>query len=225
MATVTAALWRFGEVLPVPHIRSVHAIRAWYVEAGGAVLLVTVARLGALLVAIVLLVLAAARLAELLVTDTANGCIAWLAPGALRGLARGMAGLSLTAGLTSVPSVSGDPTGGGPGIALQDADERGSGTATMRRVDEPTPAATAATPPPAAVPPSPPPAAETVIVAHGDSFWSIAEEVVIDRGGLSDERSVRSYWQELVATNLANLIDPGNPDLIHPGQRLTLPPG
>ena len=44
--------------------------------------------------------LAAAERAELVVVDNANRCIDRLAPGALSRLAGGMAGLSLTAGLT-----------------------------------------------------------------------------------------------------------------------------
>ena len=66
-------------------------------------------------------------------------------------------------------------------------------------------------------------------VRSGDSFWSIAEETVLDeRGGgtartISDE-DIAEYWRILIAANHDRLIEPGNPDLILPGQELTLPP-
>jgi len=63
------------------------------------------------------------------------------------------------------------------------------------------------------------------VVEPGDSLWSIAEEVVApaDRTPPA-ERTVARYWQRLSAANRANLVDPGNPDLLVPGQQLVLPP-
>ena len=230
LAAVIAALWRFDGELPAPPIHSMREIESWYTAAGGEVALLTAVRLGAILVASPLLALAAIRLAELAVVETTRRCIDRAAPGAMRGLARGVAGLSLTAGLTSVPSASQGPTEGEPEVATSAADQPPApGTATLRRVvDEP-----ASTPPVAEAvgtdvvssPPSRLLVTDSVVVAHGDSFWSIAEEVVIDRGGPSDERSIARYWEELIAANRDNLVDAGNPDLIHPGQRLTLPRG
>lgn len=58
------------------------------------------------------------------------------------------------------------------------------------------------------------------IVRPGEHFWSIAEQVVAERGLDSD---VATYWNALVEANRAILIDPDNPDLLHPGQVLRLP--
>ena len=62
-------------------------------------------------------------------------------------------------------------------------------------------------------------------VQPGESFWSIAEEHlgdVWDVETLTDEQIV-SYWKPLIAANEDRLVDPGNPDLLLPGQELRLP--
>jgi hypothetical protein len=40
----------------------------------------------------------------------------------------------------------------------------------------------------------------------------------------SAQRTVTRYWRALVDANRAHLVDPGNPDLLVPGQQLALPP-
>jgi hypothetical protein len=95
-------------------------------------------------------------------------------------------------------------------------------TATMTRTDDRGPAARR---PPAlpAVDPA------TWVVEPGDSLWSIAEEVVgaevVAGAGAAvpGERAVARYWRRLVAANRPHLVDPANPDLLVPGQRLVLP--
>jgi len=62
---------------------------------------------------------------------------------------------------------------------------------------------------------------EAWIVELGDSFWSIAEDVL---GATVGDAVVDRYWRRLVAANRDGLLDPGNPDLLVPGQRLLLPP-
>jgi len=67
--------------------------------------------------------------------------------------------------------------------------------------------------------------AETTEVRPGDSFWSLAEEHLEDvwgRRNLTDAEIV-PYWKTLIDANRAELTDPGNPDLLLPGQRLTVP--
>jgi nucleoid-associated protein YgaU len=63
------------------------------------------------------------------------------------------------------------------------------------------------------------------VVEPGDSLWAIAEEVTRRPDGSSPgERAVSRYWQRLIGANRHDLIDPDNPDLLVPGQRLVVPP-
>lgn len=64
------------------------------------------------------------------------------------------------------------------------------------------------------------------VVAPGESFWSIAEEALRDaRGGTQPaDEEIASYWRQLIAANRARLSAPDNPDLLHVGQALVLPP-
>lgn len=60
-------------------------------------------------------------------------------------------------------------------------------------------------------------------VVAGDHLWGIAEQHL---GGLgvTDPGALATYWQQLIDANRHRLADPENPDLIHPGQELELPP-
>lgn len=61
-------------------------------------------------------------------------------------------------------------------------------------------------------------------VVVGEHFWGIAADVLEqawDRAPTDAE--VLGYWQELIAANEDRLADPGNPDLLFPGQELLLP--
>lgn len=68
---------------------------------------------------------------------------------------------------------------------------------------------------------------ETTKVVTGESFWSIAEEALLDEAEpgteLTDE-TIADYWRLLIEANRDRLIEPGNPDLILPGQEFILPP-
>lgn len=59
----------------------------------------------------------------------------------------------------------------------------------------------------------------TWTVAPGESFWSIAER------NAPDGADVAMYWRTLIDANRDRLADPGNPDLLFPGQELSLPSG
>lgn len=126
------------------------------------------------------------------------------------------------------------PTGAGAGTGDRTHDAGvpraaatdGPPTATMSRL--PAAPAAPATPAPA---PSPEPAepsgpeAEQWPVAPGDSFWSIAGEVLADIAGhRADDDEISRYWRQLIAANRQRLLDPANPDLLVPGQQLALPP-
>lgn len=84
-------------------------------------------------------------------------------------------------------------------------------------------------PVPAPVPAPPAPASRAGVaervVRPGDSFWSIAEDVVARaRGPGVCEAEVARYWERLVQANRSRLADRSNPDLIYPGQTFRLPP-
>lgn len=70
-----------------------------------------------------------------------------------------------------------------------------------------------------------PAAAEMVHeVVAGDHLWSISERALAaawDRQPSDEE--VASYWRAVIAANRAVLVDPGDPDLLYPGQVVTLP--
>jgi len=103
------------------------------------------------------------------------------------------------------------PAGGGATAVLAPS----PGTATMRPV--------LAEPPPPPMPAAPAPTTWTVTV--GESLWTIAEEVLGDAWGRPPaDAEVDPYWRALVERNRGRLADPADPDLIHPGQVLELPP-
>ena len=60
----------------------------------------------------------------------------------------------------------------------------------------------------------------TVEVRRGDSLWRIAERQVATRPELGP--TVR-YWLRLIDANRSRFVEPGNPNLILPGQVLELP--
>ena len=89
-----------------------------------------------------------------------------------------------------------------------------------RRSVPATPPALAAPEVTAPAPPNPPTSREQDwVVQPGQSFWSKAEEI---RSG-APESAVIEYWLALVDANRDRLVRPGDPDLILPGQVLTLP--
>jgi LysM domain len=95
-------------------------------------------------------------------------------------------------------------------VAPPPAAEEPAGEAVPVAAEEPAPpapepAAAAAPPPP---PPPPPPAPRTYTVVSGDTLWAIAERFYGDGS---------KYQQIASASGISN------PDLIHPGQVLTIP--
>jgi hypothetical protein len=116
---------------------------------------------------------------------------------------------------TPGPSPPAVPDDGGPTGAA----ELPPLTATMIRIDgSPAPGAGSG------ASPLPQPG-NTWLVGPGDSFWSIAADVLTSPGGNPPgERDVGRYWRRLIDANRARLVDRGNPDLLLPGQELVLPP-
>ncbi len=65
--------------------------------------------------------------------------------------------------------------------------------------------------------------AESYTVVRGDNFWTIAENRIRSvQGGGATERQVARYWVKVVDANRSS-IRSGDPDLIFPGERVTLP--
>lgn len=63
------------------------------------------------------------------------------------------------------------------------------------------------------------------VVAEGESFWTIADEVTSQRlGRAATDREIDPVWRTIVRTNRARLLDPSDPDLLWPGQVLDIPP-
>lgn len=61
-------------------------------------------------------------------------------------------------------------------------------------------------------------------VQPGDHFWHIAEETLASSWGRAPtDAEVVPYWNQVIEANRGALVDPGNPDLIHPGQTFVLP--
>jgi nucleoid-associated protein YgaU len=65
---------------------------------------------------------------------------------------------------------------------------------------------------------------DTWVVAAGDHLWGIAEQTLADRSGARPPADATlRYLEVLVAANRGTLLDPGDPDLILPGQVFALP--
>ena len=98
---------------------------------------------------------------------------------------------------------------------------------TIRRLPDDGAPAPAPAPSPAPPAPQPPPTlrhGSSWVIAPGDHLWSVAERVVARAWGRApSDREVAPYWRLLVETNRPSLADPGNPDLVFPGQALRLP--
>lgn len=92
---------------------------------------------------------------------------------------------------------------------LPDGDE---GTSTMHLEDD-------------AAEPAEQAATDEWVVEPGDHLWHIAEATLTDAWGRAPtDGELVPYWQAVIDANRDTLPDPDNPDLIHPGQRVTLPP-
>jgi hypothetical protein len=61
-------------------------------------------------------------------------------------------------------------------------------------------------------------------VRPADNFWSIATTVVSASAPGANVHEIAEYWERLITDNAAELRHFGNPSLIYPGQRLSLPP-
>jgi len=192
---------------------------------------VAVLRLGALVVAgWSALVAGVAASARLLGAVRLAAAAERALPSSLRRVMAGLGG----AGVASVVALAGagaaaaagPPEPVGAPLVLLPAD--GEGTATMSVLrDEPPPAEPVVEPAVDAEPviaPDPPPPSDEWVVLPGESFWSIAGEVLVDVSGRAPtDAEVDRYWRRLIDANRDRLVTP-NPDFLRPGQVLVLPP-
>lgn len=239
---VVVGLWLGGrESLALPGSWTWRAVSSWYEGVGPEVAAIAAVRAGALWLALWLLAGSLVELIALVLGGVRARRLADLiAPRSLQRVVHGLAGLSLTAGLTAPAPSAGilaAPSAGVAVMRLVDDPPTGPGTATMRPLLEPAPAAVAVQVPvmaqpapvvPAQVeaPPSGPVRSnpDAWVVVAGESFWSISEDVVAERLGRSGtDREVAAHWQRLIAANRERLADPANPDLLYPGQELVVP--
>lgn len=144
------------------------------------------------------------------------------------------------------PHTGGDDDPGGiPAPVMRVIDDDAPGTATTTPTTTPTTTSTTtsttmATDTPvteagreAATSPPPPQApggstsgvqALDYTVTPGDNLWSIAHRRVrIGLGREPTEAEIRGYWLALIELNVPRMVEPGNPDLLLPGQELRLP--
>jgi nucleoid-associated protein YgaU len=217
-AAAVAVLLAAGRSELAPPPLSADAFVAWVERRGTIAAAVAVMRLAALL--------AVAWLAATTTVATAARAAgsARLAAGAERGMPEPLrravsAAAGVGVGVASVVTLGGAAAGADPDqpaptsehLVLLPAD--GEGTATMSVLPDAPPA-----PAPAPTPP------DEWVVAPGDSFWSIAEELVGDALGRAPaDAEVDPYWRALIEANRERLVAP-DPDLVHPGQVFVLPP-
>jgi hypothetical protein len=225
-----AVLVASGAALPAPVWR---ALGAWVEHVGPVVAAVSLLRVAALLAAGLLLVLrAAAAAAEAAGAMRLAVALDGALPPRMRRVLGGVAGVGaagsalLTVGSGPAPSAA-DGAAAPPVVATMSPLDTATlrvdePEATMQVVDEAAAAPAPAAPPSALPAASPAASPDEWVVEPGDSFWSIAEDVVADRlGRPGSEPEVADYWARLVDANRPSLAS-GDPDLIYPGQRFTL---
>jgi nucleoid-associated protein YgaU len=120
--------------------------------------------------------------------------------------------------LAGLPSPAASPSPTEPLPAARPAPERSAPTITLRRLGDPAPV------PPAIAPERTDAHRETWVVRPGDHLWRIAEATHTRAWGRApSDREVDPFWRTVVEANRPSLHDPGNPDLLFPGDRITVP--
>jgi hypothetical protein len=126
----------------------------------------------------------------------------------LMGAPLAVVGPTAPAGVAQVQLVVGAAAPSQPGADLPPGSPEAS-PPTMRRLDEP---------------PSPAATATDVVVGAGDHLWSVADRALTGAWGrAASDAELAPYWEQVVAVNRERLADPGNPDLLFPGQVVSVP--
>ncbi len=209
-------LWRLTPTQSNPASASWSDLDFWYRSVGPGAATLAAVRVGALAVALCLLVVCVLQLvSERSVGRSLRPIADRVVPAALRRFA----GVSLSAGLLVAPPLV-DGGGDAPGTAsMRPMPDEATSTTSVTATTDPVAPASPATPVVGE------PSLDHYVVSRSESFWSIAA----DRMGEALRRSptdseVLAYWERLIDANRLRLVDPGNADLLFAGQLLTLPP-
>jgi hypothetical protein len=153
----------------------------------------------------------------------------WTTPRAIRGFVDRSLALSMVATLaggTAAFAGGGAPpapapvlmvVGGQSGVLLPPGIRPGA-QPVPRPQPLPVPTAVLALPP--ATPPARP---DRHTVRPGENLWTIAASRMADTGITTSTGRIAPYWKELIQENRGGLRS-GNPDLIFPGETVSLPP-
>ncbi|WP_166133193.1 LysM peptidoglycan-binding domain-containing protein [Nocardioides ochotonae] len=163
-----------------------------------------------------LLLLACAGWAWLVTTVVSLEALAGIRLAAVPGVPRlarrallAACGVAVVSGL-AVPAGASAPADPGPGLGIAllaglPLPDRPSGGTRPAPADEPAPAMSA----------------HTVVVAPGDTLWSLARADLVRAGTAPTDLAVQAHTRRVHQLNRDRLGP--DPDLIHPGQRLRMP--
>ena len=149
----------------------------------------------------------------------------WLVPRTVREALRHVCGLTIVL-TAAVPTLAAGADERSPITMQRLADEpeaRDAPAIAMHRLD---PRPTAASPSPSdPAPYAVTPARASHVIGRGEHLWAVAESTLRSAWGAAPtDDEVDPYWRELIRQNRSGLPDPTNPDLVHPGHEIELPP-
>ena len=210
--SASTLLLRLGSALPWPEGFSSAQVDTWLSDQGAVRASFALARAAGLGLAVYMALLAVLALVAALsgASLAARAALRITLP-SLRPLVAPIAAITLTV-TSAVPALAQGRDQ--PAPVMQIVASPDSNPPVMRLLPVPAAATTTALSPPAS----------TYTVAPGDTFWSIAEDVVRTAARSTSGPDVVSYWRALIDVNRDRLQVPGEPDLIFPGQVFELPP-
>lgn len=148
------------------------------------------------------------------------------APRWIRDLVVPVAGASAAAGTLAMAVVPAPVDTWSAALDLRRLPASSPGTATMQRLDDPEPSGTATmrdatgsidTRPAERLD-------DTWVIEPGEHLWLVAERTLAEAWGREvADAEVVPYWHDLIELNRSRLADPGNPDLVLPGDVMRLP--
>lgn len=228
VAAVVGLGWMGTGPLGVPSILEPGAWSAWAGSRDAVTIAFALLRLGTLLVAWYLLGVTVIGIVARLVRNVRMVRFAdALTVPAVRqvlqsALGAGLATAALTAGSAGVTTAPAAPP---VAAASLPATDQVAMTPVLEERVAMTPLEPARAADPPGAPDQPGPRERHWTVEPGDHFWSIAERVLGEALGRNpSDGETTAYWERLVAANRNQLVDPGNPDFIVPGQTFRVPP-